>query len=60
MALEMGRLAVQDADARRTIHLVAGEDEEVAVQLLHVDRQVRSRLGAIHQHRNARPMRHLR
>ncbi len=40
-------LAVDDADAGRAEHLVAGEHEEVAVERLHVDRHVRDRLRAV-------------
>ena len=43
-------LAVDHADAGRGEHLVAGEDEEVAVERLHVDRHVRDRLRAVDQH----------
>ena len=46
-------LAEQDADARRAEHLVAGEDEEVAVERLHIDAHVRDRLRAVHQHARA-------
>ena len=35
------------------VGLVAGEDEEVAAEILHVDRQVHGRLAAVDQHRNA-------
>ena len=38
-------LAVQDADAGRPVKLVAGEDVEVAVQLLHVDAAGAARPG---------------
>src|SRR5439155_13710860 len=45
--VEQGRLAVKHADARRTVDLVSGEDVEVAIEVLDVDRQVRYRLGAV-------------
>ena len=38
--LQMLGLAVQHAHAGGAVELVAGEDEEVGVQLLHVDRDV--------------------
>ena len=47
------RLAVDRADAGRGEHFVAGEDEEVAVELLHVDRHVADRLRAVDQHARA-------
>ena len=47
MASRMLGLAVDGADAGRREHLVAGEDEEVAVERLHVDRHVRDRLRAV-------------
>ena len=51
--LEQLRLAVQHADAGRAVQLVAREHVEVAVERLHVDGQVRRRLGAVDQHRHA-------
>ena len=51
------RLAVDDADARRPEDLVAGKDEEIAIDALHVDRHVRDRLRAIDQHASAVAMR---
>ena len=51
--LEQRGLAVEHADAGRAVHLVAGEGVEVAVERLHVDRQVRRRLRAVDQHRHA-------
>ena len=59
-ALEQRRLAVEDADPGRTAHLVAGERVEVAVEVLHVDLQVRDRLRAVDQHRHAARMRRTR
>ena len=56
-ALEQRRLAVQNADAGRAAQLVAGERVEIAIQVLHVDRQVRRRLRAVDQHRHAARMR---
>ena len=50
-------LAVQHADARRAQHLVRREREEVAVEVLHVDRHVRHALRAIDQHDGAEPVR---
>ena len=58
----LGR-AVDGADAGRREHLVAGEDEEVAVERLHVDRHVRDRLRAVDDDDGAVAMRdgdHLR
>mmetsp|Transcript_2625 Transcript_2625/g.4780 ORF Transcript_2625/g.4780 Transcript_2625/m.4780 type:complete len:297 (+) Transcript_2625:272-1162(+) len=48
-ALHHRRLPVQHPDARRSAHLVAGEDQPVAVELLHVDRHVRHALARIDQ-----------
>src|SRR5687767_1328287 len=48
---------VQDADPSGAEHLVPGEREEVAADGLHVDRDVRRRLGAVEQDRNAARMR---
>ena len=47
-------LAVEHADPGRTIELVAGEDVEVAIERLHVDRLVRHRLAAVDQHAGRR------
>ena len=57
--LELARLAVERADAGRPEHLVAGEDVEVAVERLHVDRHVRDGLRAVDQHARAVAVRHL-
>ena len=57
MPFEHVLLAVEHADARRAVDLVAGEDEEVAVEVLHVDRHVHGALAAVDQHRNATRMR---
>ena len=51
------RLAVEHADAGRPVELVAGEDVEVDVEVLHVDRQVHGGLAAVDQHRDAALMR---
>ena len=40
MALEQLLFAVEHADAGRAIELVAGEDVEVAIEVLHIDRHV--------------------
>ena len=56
MAFEQRVLAVEDADAGRTVELVAGESVEVAIEFLHIDREVRHRLSAVDQHRNAAAM----
>ena len=48
--LENILLHIQHADARRTIQLVPGEDVEIAVQGLNVNRMVHHRLGTINQH----------
>jgi hypothetical protein len=50
---------VQDADAGRSEHLVAGERVPVGVEVLHVDAHVRDRLGAVDQHPRAVTMRDL-
>ena len=50
---QMLRLAVEDADAGRAVHLVPGEDVEIAVQVLHIDAQMRHRLGAVDEDDNA-------
>ena len=57
--LELGELAVERADAGRREHLVAGEDVEIGVERLHVDRHMRHGLGAVDQHARAVAMRHL-
>ena len=51
--LQVGQLAVEHADARGARQLVAAEDVEVGVEVLHVHLQVRHRLGAVHQHGDA-------
>ena len=51
-------LAEEHADARRAEDLVAGEDEEVAAERLHVDRHVRDGLRAVEEHARAMAMRH--
>ena len=55
--LEQRRLAVEHADAGRAVDLVPGERVEIAVERLHVDRQVRHRLRAVDQHRDTAPRR---
>ena len=47
------RFAVQRANPRRTKNLVAGEGEEVDVERLNVDGNVRGGLRAVHEDRNA-------
>jgi hypothetical protein len=42
-------LAVHDADAGRREDLVAGEDEEIGIDRLHIDAHVRHRLGTVDQ-----------
>ena len=51
--LEHVPLAVERTDAGGPEDLVPGEDEEVDVEGLHVDGQVRDRLGAVDQHPGA-------
>ena len=48
--LQVGQLAVEDADARGARELVAAEGVEIRIQVHHVHLQVRHGLGAIHQH----------
>ena len=55
---EDARAAIDDADAGRREHLVAGEDEEVGVQRLHVDRHVRDRLRPVDERDGAVTMGH--
>ncbi len=55
--LHHGAPPVEHADARGPEHLVAGEDVEVGPERGHVERQMRHRLGAVHQHEGARRMR---
>ena len=45
-------LAIENADAGRTVHLVTGENVEVAIQSLYVDVDMRHGLGSIDQHRD--------
>ena len=45
--------AIQHADARRPAHLVAGEGEEIAADLLHVEGRVPGALRGIHERRDA-------
>jgi hypothetical protein len=52
-------LAVEHADAGRAVQLVAGEDVEIAVDVLHVDVEMHRGLAAVDQHRNAARMREL-
>ncbi len=51
--LEPLALAVEHADAGRPVELVAGEDVEIAVDVLHVDRHMHGALAAVDQHRDA-------
>ena len=46
-------LAVEDADAGRAAHLVAGEGQEVHVERLHVHGQVGHALRGVEQHQRA-------
>ena len=48
------------ADAGRAENLVAGEDEEIGAHLLHVDRHVGDRLGAVDDDARAVALGHLR
>jgi hypothetical protein len=41
--------AIQDADARGSAHFVAGEGEEIAADLLHIQQQVPGALRGVHQ-----------
>ena len=52
-------LGVNGADAGGAENLVPGEDEEVAAELLHVDRDVGDRLRAVDQHAGAVALGHL-
>ena len=47
--VEQRAAAVEDADAGGTAHFVAGEDEEITAEGLHVDRGVADRLGGVDQ-----------
>ena len=49
-------LAIEHANACRSIHLMAAEGEEVAVHRLHIHLEVRRTLGSVHQHGDAMPM----
>ncbi|QTK78267.1 hypothetical protein AT6N2_C0356 [Agrobacterium tumefaciens] len=51
------RLAVEHADARGTIKLVAGHHIPVAIDIAHIHRHVNRALRAINKHRNAALMR---
>ena len=53
MLLQKGLPAIQHTDPGRPENLVPREDEEVAVQVLHIHREVRRGLGTINQDRNA-------
>ena len=44
--------AIHHADAVGAIDLMAGEDEEVGAELLHIDRRVGYRLRSVNQHRD--------
>ena len=46
---------VERADARRATHLVTGESEKIAAQLLHIERQMPGALRGIDQGKRARP-----
>ena len=50
---QQGFAAVQDADAGRPIHFMAGENIEIAIQVLHVDGKMWRTLRPIHQHQGA-------
>ena len=55
--LEMLLLAVEHADAGRAVELVAGEGVEIAIEVLHVDREMHRALRAVDQHGDAAVMR---
>ena len=57
MASSMLLLAVEHADAGRPVELVAGEGIEVAIEVLHVDREMHRALAAVDQHGDAAGMR---
>src|SRR5437763_6128045 len=57
--LEQRPSGPEDADPRRTAHLVATEGVEVDPELLDVDRHVWHRLGTVDQHQRAGPVRRL-
>ena len=44
---------MQHADTGWPAHFVAGEDQKIALERLHVHRQMRHALRAIHQHQRA-------
>ena len=46
-------LAVEYADARRTVHFMAAEGQEIAVERLHVEFRVGRTLGRVNHHGNA-------
>ena len=46
-------LAIEHTDTRRTVHLMAAEGQEIAVELLHVYGKVRCTLRTVDQHRDA-------
>ena len=58
-AVEPFALRVKRTDAGRTIELVTREDIEIAIEVLHVRREMHGALAAVHEHRNAARMREL-
>ena len=51
------RAPVKHADARRPADFVPGKNEEIAADVLHVEREMRGRLRRVHQRQRARCMR---
>src|SRR5262249_36257635 len=50
-------LSVEHADAGWAVNLVAAEYEEIAIEVLHIEFQVRDSLSAVNQHGHATLMR---
>ena len=45
-------LAIEDADSCGAVHLMTGESEEVAIEVLDIDGEVGNALGTVDHHRN--------
>lgn len=45
-------LAIENADAGRPVHLMSAEHEEIIVEVLHVNLEVRGALSAVYHNRN--------
>jgi hypothetical protein len=47
----------KDSDSHRPAHLVSGKRQKIAIEILHIDREMRDGLCGIDKHERSAPMR---